>query len=68
MSDTARILRDPCGCRSTDTRWVSLCNAHEAEWREIHERWGRDHRAKQAAVTPVAAFVPGAPAAPGLFD
>ena len=26
-----------CGCASTDTRWLQLCEPHAATWIELHE-------------------------------
>ena len=72
MSDTARAYRDPCGCRSTDARWVRLCNEHDAEWRTTRARWMAEHYAASPDVTPFTtsreAGLPGAPMAPGVFD
>jgi hypothetical protein len=70
MSDTTRALAELCGCRSTDTRWVSLCNQHEAENREVRTRWQAEHEASHAHLLTTshrAGTSSGAPAAPDLF-
>lgn len=69
MSDTARVLRELCGCRSTDTRWVSLCNQHEAESTATRARWQAEHEASHAHLltTSHRAGLSGAPLAPDLF-
>jgi hypothetical protein len=36
-----------CGCVSEvgdRERWVSLCELHEAEYQEVHQRWAEEHR------------------------
>lgn len=34
-----RTKREPCGCRSNDREWVSMCPTHEAEFAATHKRW-----------------------------
>jgi hypothetical protein len=35
--------RQPCGCLAQGSRWLELCEAHQAEEREVRERWKQDH-------------------------
>jgi len=42
----------PCGCAHTVSAWVQLCEAHYAEWRDLHEAARIAHRATLAEVTP----------------
>jgi len=37
--------KQPCGCRCTDSEWIEMCPAHEAEWQEVHARWRAEHEA-----------------------
>lgn len=39
-----KLQREKCGCTYRGERWVQLCKDHEAEWREVHERWAADRK------------------------
>ena len=46
-----KTVRLPCGCRHEiggRERIVESCETHEAEWREIHDRWATEHRNNMA--------------------
>jgi hypothetical protein len=45
----SRVYRHPCGCKSTDERWIELCQACKAEHDETHSRWHAEHVARQAS-------------------
>jgi hypothetical protein len=41
----SRKHKEACGCIiDASERYVSMCPEHEAEWREVHERWNADYK------------------------
>jgi hypothetical protein len=47
-----RTVRLTCGCiheAEGSEAWVSMCGKHEQEWRETHERWHAELKARRLA-------------------
>lgn len=35
----------PCGCKSSDSQWLRLCDEHRREFDDTHARWRAEHEA-----------------------
>lgn len=38
------ITKYPCGCQHDDRAWLQLCETHEREARELHDRAAAEYR------------------------
>jgi hypothetical protein len=45
----SRVYRHPCGCKTTEERWIELCPACKAEHDERHQRAHAEHIERQAS-------------------